>query len=269
MSARVSENLLTESKRIHFLLEQSADEMRRSEDHRWMFSFIHASITDRILRNLDTFQDPAILLKFNNHFAVTYLNALQQPIATWQMPFDRCDALEYQRCISESENSDSCAKHQPKMNSGYPFSSPSTALAPFEADDKKRMAKLASLWGWVENNSISTAVSSITGSLNELQCLSFMAYVHINIDMNESLRSIGCVNVTDYGNILHFVREANEAALIESHGSVLGAGLSTLGNLLAYDKEWRNRVYREACGILDIPAPSMEWKEQLKGAAHK
>ncbi|TVQ77718.1 MAG: hypothetical protein EA369_08565 [Bradymonadales bacterium] len=66
--------------------------------------------------------------------------------------------------------------------------------------------------------------------------------------------------------VARFIFSANREVMIETMGVGSGHAISYLGNLLGYDKQWRNRVYREACGSTDIPAPSMEWKQQLTGS---
>jgi hypothetical protein len=83
-----------------------------------------------------------------------------------------------------------------------------------------------------------------------------MADAHINTDILTALRTVGCIDPYDYGNMLLFVQRGSEKALSELTGKYAGAVFEYLKDkLLPLDRRWRNAVYVLAC---DEPVPNVE-----------
>jgi hypothetical protein len=84
-------------------------------------------------------------------------------------------------------------------------------------------------------------------------CAIAMANAHINTDIVHALRTVGCINVHDYGNVLLFVERAARTTIMELNGPPVGEMLNWLKQmLLPLDKIWRNAAYRGVCGV-DVP----------------
>jgi hypothetical protein len=83
-----------------------------------------------------------------------------------------------------------------------------------------------------------------------------MANAHINTDIVNALKVVGCINKEDYGNIMLFVSRAAREAIIKVNGNVQGEILNALKELiLPLDRVWRNSVYEKVCGK---PVPDVE-----------
>jgi len=91
-------------------------------------------------------------------------------------------------------------------------------------------------------------------------CAGAMAKVHINIDLANALRSVGCGDVTDFGNVLVFVEQAACEALEIADGGLKGPIYCELKKLLLpLDREWRNAVYKAQCGV-PVPRPELAFR---------
>jgi hypothetical protein len=89
-----------------------------------------------------------------------------------------------------------------------------------------------------------------------LECSIAMANAHINTDIANALRSVGCIDPHDYGNILLFVERGSRVAIIELTGVVAGPVFDYLKeHLLPLDKIWRNAIYERTCSS---PVPDIE-----------
>jgi hypothetical protein len=92
-------------------------------------------------------------------------------------------------------------------------------------------------------------------------CAAAMASAHINTDIVNALKAVGCINKEDYGNIMLFVARAAREAIIKVNGNVQGEILNALKELfLPLDRVWRNAVYEDVCGK---PVPDIEDNFQL------
>lgn len=86
-------------------------------------------------------------------------------------------------------------------------------------------------------------------------CSVAMADAHINTDIVNSLRTVGCIDVYDYANILPFVEIGARDAIYKLHGKLSGWVFDQLKQmLLPLDEIWRNNVYQQVCGI-SVPDP--------------
>ncbi len=84
-------------------------------------------------------------------------------------------------------------------------------------------------------------------------CAIAMADAHINTDIVASLKTIGCIDPNDYGNILLFVERGAHDAIVELHGRLNGPVFDALKRwFLPLDKLWRNSVYVEVCRV-EVP----------------
>jgi hypothetical protein len=89
-----------------------------------------------------------------------------------------------------------------------------------------------------------------------VECSIAMADAHINTDILAALKTLGCIDPHDYGNILLFVQRGSEKALTELTGKYAGAVFEYLKDkLLPLDRRWRNAVYVLAC---NEPVPDIE-----------
>jgi hypothetical protein len=91
-------------------------------------------------------------------------------------------------------------------------------------------------------------------------CAVAMADAHINTDIVFSLRSVGCIDPNDYGNILYFVERAARETIVELVGNELvGDVVNWLKKaLLPLDEVWRNGAYLGVCGV-DTPPVEEEF----------
>jgi hypothetical protein len=79
-------------------------------------------------------------------------------------------------------------------------------------------------------------------------CAIAMANAHINTDIVNSLRSVGCIDQHDYGNVLLFVERGAHVAIMRLQGALLGEIYDQLKQLLLpLDRIWRNAVYVQEC----------------------
>lgn len=85
-------------------------------------------------------------------------------------------------------------------------------------------------------------------------CAIAMANAHINTDIVQALRTVGCIDVHDYANVLLFVQRAARITIMELNGPAVGEMLDWLKQmLLPLDKIWRNAAYRGVCGVAVPP----------------
>lgn len=100
-------------------------------------------------------------------------------------------------------------------------------------------------------------------------CAMAMANVHINVDIVASLKTVGCIDKNDYGNVLVFVERAARQSIIELHGKLSGPVYDWLKRmLLPLDKMWRNSVYEEVCKT-QVPDVEKAFIEAADEAAAK
>ena len=87
-------------------------------------------------------------------------------------------------------------------------------------------------------------------------CAIPMANAHINTDIVNSLKTIGCIDPHDYANILVFVEIGSKDAILKLHGRLEGPIYNYLKqSLLPLDKIWRNAAYVDVCRV---PVPNVE-----------
>ena len=87
-------------------------------------------------------------------------------------------------------------------------------------------------------------------------CAVAMANAHINTDIAASLKTVGCIDPNDYGNMLLFVEIGARDAISKLHGRLEGPMFSYLKEtFLPLDKMWRNAVYEQTCRQ---PVPDVE-----------
>jgi len=97
-----------------------------------------------------------------------------------------------------------------------------------------------------------------------LVCAVAMANAHINTDIVNALRNVGCIDRMDYANVLVFVEQAAKDAICKLQGSVLGSTMNYLKQLmLPLDEIWRNAVYERQCG-LHVPAPEESFRREIE-----
>ena len=87
-------------------------------------------------------------------------------------------------------------------------------------------------------------------------CAIAMANAHINTDIVTSLKTVGCIDPHDYGNVLVFVEIGSRDAIFRLHGRLEGPIYNYLqANPPAPGQYWRNAVYVEVCRV---PVPDVE-----------
>ena len=116
--------------------------------------------------------------------------------------------------------------------------------------------KVAEVQTWTEYSPQLWAFTPVIRIEATLECSIAMAYAHINTDIANSLRTVGCIDPHDYGNILLFVERGSRVAIIELTGTVAGPLFDYLKEeFLPLDKIWRNAIYERSCGS---PVPAIE-----------
>lgn len=94
-------------------------------------------------------------------------------------------------------------------------------------------------------------------------CAAAMAQAHINTDIVNALRTVGCINKEDYANVLIFVERAAREAIYKANGSIQGGIVNLLRELLVpLEKVWRNAVYEDVCGV-PVPDPEQNFVENI------
>jgi hypothetical protein len=97
-----------------------------------------------------------------------------------------------------------------------------------------------------------------------IMCSVAMAKVHINTDIVNSLRTVGCIDINDYANILVFVEKGARDAIYVLTGKVVGPTADALKRtLLPLDKIWRNAVYKQVCGT-PVPGIEQSFRDRLE-----
>ena len=218
----VDDKLLKRNEEIEAELDDVVRRYKAMRDARWMFARAHDLITHQInvtLRfNPSAFRNPDQLIRFNISFATAFLAAVADMASPpWRQAFTECALVEAQ------------------YNMWIPMSPPS---------DPRGWRPVAPPLGHSDD---ANAVKL---------CAISMANAHIKTDIVNSLKTIGCIDRNDYGNILIFVERGARQAIIELHGRTSGAIFNWLKEaLLPLDKMWRNSVYTEICRI---PVPNVE-----------
>jgi hypothetical protein len=93
--ATVDPQLLARTKSLANLFDHAIVDLASSSslDLRIFFTMAHGYITKRIGENIDLFAQPNALMRLNDNFATTYLNALGgAPHTDWQRAFRVCKA---------------------------------------------------------------------------------------------------------------------------------------------------------------------------------
>jgi hypothetical protein len=89
-------------------------------------------------------------------------------------------------------------------------------------------------------------------------CGAIMAGVHISVDITQAINDVGCVPPRDFGNILTFVNQASEAALLKLRGRFVGKLETQLSQTIPVVKYLRNGVYQNQCNA-EVPDPLPIW----------
>jgi hypothetical protein len=215
--------LLKANKRFGVQIKQAADRYLAAQDARWMFARAHQLITEQIDDAIEkdqsaagVFRNANELLRFNMSFASAFLAAVAGK-----------PSAPWVEAFIE------CQIGQ----ASYTIMFPTDYFQSFKDHPAQVMLTAPT----------NTAV---------LMCSMSMADAHINTDIVNSLKTVGCIDPHDYGNILLFVERGSRKAIIELIGKSFGPTFDYLKeHLMPLDKIWRNAVYQSTC---HVPVPDIE-----------
>jgi hypothetical protein len=220
--SRVDRKLWDMNKVFEGDLAHTAASYLSQGDARWMFAKAHYYITVQInavlspLSASNMFRGPNELLRFNMSFASAFLAAVAGKASA-----------PWKQAFAE------CAVVQ----ASYTIMFPTDNFESFRTKPFTVMTK----------EPTSTAV---------LECSISMADAHINTDILNSLKAVGCIDPHDYGNMLLFVNRGSEHAISDLIGQTWGPKFESLKEtLMPLDRIWRNKVYETAC---HVPVPGIE-----------
>jgi hypothetical protein len=216
-------NLLKANQLFGKRIRENADKYKVAQDARWMFARAHQLITEQIDNAIEkdqsatgVFRNANELLRFNMSFASAFLAAVAGKPSA---PW--VDAFIECQILQAS----------------YTIMFPTDYFQSFK--DHPAQVRLTA--------PSNTAV---------LMCSMSMADAHINTDIVNSLKTVGCIDPHDYGNILLFVERGSARAITELIGKSFGPMFDYLkDHLMPLDKIWRNAVYQSTC---HAPVPDIE-----------
>jgi hypothetical protein len=220
---KYTKSLLDANEAFGVKLKQAADRYHAAQDARWMFARAHQLITDQINDAIKRdqsaagiFRNPDELLRFNMSFASAFLAAVAGK-----------PSAPWVEAFIE------CQIGQ----ASYTIMFPSDYFQSYKDHPAQVMLTAPT----------NTAV---------LMCATSMADAHINTDIVNSLKTVGCIDPHDYGNILLFVERGSRRAITELIGQSFGPMFDYLKeHLMPLDKIWRNAVYQSTC---HVPVPDIE-----------
>jgi len=216
--ASVDRELLDRNLRMQTDLWHVSERYRTAADARWMFAFAHFRITQQI--NQALIASPWVFREPNAllRFNLAFASAFMTAVSVMVTP-------PWKKAFAECAFAESVRS----INAAH--------------------------WPTLSTTS-SEAIANRDNASAVLVCAVAMANAHINTDIVNALRNIGCIDRNDYGNILLFVEQGAKDAICRLQGLVLGSTMNYLKQLmLPLDEIWRNAVYEQYCGR---PVPRVE-----------
>jgi hypothetical protein len=89
------ESLLKRTDELITMFDLAINKLKKDDDLRLFFTYAHGYITKKIRKHIDLFAAPNPLMRLNDSFASTYLNAINgTPHTGWQDAFKHCATLD-------------------------------------------------------------------------------------------------------------------------------------------------------------------------------